>query len=327
MISVIVPVYKVENYLSSCVESLINQSYADIEIILVDDGSPDKCPAMCDELATKDGRIRVVHKTNGGLSSARNAGIEAASGEWLIFIDSDDYVDKDMIKKMVVAQQATGASVVVCDFQIFKDGEDIKKNNINKSELITYSPIEAANEFFSRSGIGWNAWNKIYQKSLFEKIKFPEGVYCEDKATVYKIYLQSTKVTYLKEPLYFYRIRSGSIMREKPTQLYNDTLRINEEICENMKTVDEKLYISARAYAAKCALLYYFENHKKENLKEINDLCLTQIRKYYFCVKNVSFLSKFEKIVVYICGKSLRLRNESLVVDLFGFLYILAKRR
>lgn len=327
MISVIVPIYNVEKYLKECIDSIIKQTYKDIEIILVDDGSPDRCSELCDNYALQDSRIKVVHKKNGGLSSARNAGIDIASGEWLVFIDSDDYIHSEMLTKMMEAQIATDASLVVCDFCSFSDSGKAVRRTSNNGEITVYSPYEACEAFFSRKGIGWNAWNKLYHRTLFDTIRFPEGIYCEDKATIYKLYLKSNKVVYVHECLYYYRLRQGSIMQDKPLRLYYDTLKINETICNDMRHENDRLYNAACAYAAKCALYYFFSNINNDKMKDINNICLNQLKMYYPNVKKVSFIGVPEKTVVYICGKLAVKDENNLLLRLLAKFYNLIRRR
>ena len=173
MISVIVPVYKVEKYLNKCVESIVNQTYRDLEIILVDDGSPDNCPKMCDEWAKKDNRIKVIHKQNGGLSSARNAGLDIASGEYVTFVDSDDDIDLSMTWVMYNLL-FDDIDLVICDYQRICDSDEVfiyKNLNINKVGL---NKGELYEEVFGN--LNNAVWNKLYRKNLIEDLRFPEGI-------------------------------------------------------------------------------------------------------------------------------------------------------
>lgn len=212
LISIIVPIYNVETYLERCVESLRTQTYANLEIILVDDGSPDGCPAICDAYAGKDIRIRVIHQENAGLSGARNAGIEIAKGEYLAFVDSDDYVTPDFIQSLYELLQETGCSIGQCRFA-YVQGEPLKSEpnpsfRIYRGESLMeqlYGPEEEATYFVV-------AWNKLYRRELFENIRYPLGRIHEDEATTYRLFHQGRKLAFLDRTLYgYYTENTGSI--------------------------------------------------------------------------------------------------------------------
>lgn len=217
-ISVIVPIYKVEQYLDRCVESILAQTVKDLEIILVDDGSPDACPKMCDEWAARHQNIRVVHKPNGGLSSARNAGIEVASGDYIGFIDSDDHILPDMYKCLLSALQTNDADMAICGYQYVDQSTDkvdfvetgkspLTDGVLNRKEA--YEKLVA-----SRAGYSFyvTAWNKLYKKELFNNCRFPEGKLHEDEYSVHYFFKQCEKIAVTAKPLYMYMQRAGSIM-------------------------------------------------------------------------------------------------------------------
>lgn len=209
VVSVIVPIYKVEQYLNRCVESIINQTYPYLEIILVDDGSPDRCGEICEEFSRKDNRIRVLHKKNGGLSDARNAGLEIATGKYILFVDSDDYIKKDLIEKCICEAEKNQSDMVIFDFlRVEETGEELCSMELDKSG--TYTLQEEPRLLFGAT----SAWNKLFRRDLFIKteIRFPVGKYYEDLGTIPKLLLLANKITYLKEPFYYYIIRPGSIM-------------------------------------------------------------------------------------------------------------------
>ena len=301
MVSIVVPIYNVEDYIRECIDSIINQTYNNLEIILVDDGSPDSCPIICDQYASLDPRVKVIHKENGGLSSARNAGIEVASGEWIVFVDSDDYINKSMIAELLDLQNETQAQIVVCDFCSFNDGAIPKTKHFNNT-VIDYSNFEAIEAMFYRNGIGWTVWNKLYDISLFESIRFPEGVYCEDSATLYKLYLKANLISYSKQKLYYYRIRQGSIMNTMPDKLYDDILSINDELCSDLKRVSNHLYDLARGYVAKSSTQCYLSNAVRGSMNDVNAKALEQMKNNYKYAANVAFLSFPERAFVYYCG-------------------------
>ena len=211
-ISVIVPIYKVEDYLPQCIESIINQTYNNLEIILVDDGSPDKCPQICDEYAKKDNRIRVIHKENGGLSSARNAGLDIATGDYIAFVDSDDYLDVLMYQTLMGVIDEYGVDVVVCDlFEI--NGEKLKTYSTDTQKVCV---LDNMNDIFSHfikpiPKIRFEVWNKLFKRSAIGDVRFKVGQIYEDLHFDRNIFMKSLKVAHIDIPGYYYRCnRLGS---------------------------------------------------------------------------------------------------------------------
>lgn len=221
LISVIVPVYKVEKYLDRCVASIVNQTYHNLEIILVDDGSPDRCGEMCDVWAQKDDRIRVIHKPNGGLSDARNAGIEQAQGRFLGFVDSDDYITSDMYEYLY-AHRVNGG---ICSCGYIEVDESARKN---KKEDKKHFPIaneydfsggvrlylhdEIGQGFYRRSlTLGSYAWNKLYDRSVFNNVRFPKGQNYEDVFIILALLHNAKSFKTLSECKYYYVQREDSI--------------------------------------------------------------------------------------------------------------------
>ena len=211
-ISVIVPIYKVEAYLDKCVQSIVDQTYTNLEIILVDDGSPDRCGQMCDAWAEKDSRIRVIHKENGGLSDARNAGLEIATGTYIAFVDSDDWVSVEYISSMYRAIQETGAQIAGCGICTVFDGQEPDEGT-GTGELCIYSSEEAIGALLQGQGLRAVAWNKLYHKSLLEGERYPVGKHHEDEFFTYRIFEKADRLVCVDERLYFYLQRQGSIMR------------------------------------------------------------------------------------------------------------------
>ena len=211
LISIIVPIYKVEAYLNRCVRSLVTQSYNHLEIILVNDGSPDNCAAMCDAWATNDSRIKVIHKQNGGLSDARNAGLAVAQGKYIAFVDSDDWVDAEYIAAMYYALQQTDSEIAACD--VYESaGEEVELCPMKKSPLRICTPEEAISDILEGKGFRAVAWNKLYKRTLFENERYPVGKHHEDEFFTYRILAKAKRLVYLDRPLYFYFQRPGSIM-------------------------------------------------------------------------------------------------------------------
>lgn len=213
VISVIVPVYKVEKYLEDCVNSLVNQTLKDLEIILVDDGSPDDCGKICDRLAESDRRIKVIHKSNGGLSSARNAGIDVARGEYIGFVDSDDWIEPDMYEYLLTLIRKYDADVADCEMLEISKREYVaikEKENVEK-----LSQKEALDVFFrvSKSNINYCVCDKLFKKEIFEKVKFTEGIIFEDIDFNYRVLIGVKTLVVSNIPKYYYYKNSEGISR------------------------------------------------------------------------------------------------------------------
>lgn len=213
-ISVIVPVYKVEPFLRRCVDSLLGQSFTDFDLILVDDGSPDSCGSMCDAYAKLDSRVAVIHRENGGLSAARNSGIdwsfEHSGSQWLAFVDSDDWVHKDYLKRLYEAVENSGCKISACGFFRTTDGEFPAVGEADCTVM------EAGDYYCSDSvhdGVTAVAWNKLYHKSLFGTLRYPVGKLHEDEFTTYRAVYQAGQVAVMEDVLYAYYQNPAGIMR------------------------------------------------------------------------------------------------------------------
>ena len=227
-ISLIVPVYNVEKYLEKCVNSILKQTYKNLEIILVDDGSRDKSTEICDKLKKVDNRIIVVHKNNGGLSDARNVGIEIATGNYLGFIDSDDYIQNDMYEYLYKLIKENNADISICDYKIIYEDEDFQvEEKINRIQ--TYTKIDAMKELLKRNQIQDYAWNKLYKRNLFSNIKYPVGRKMEDLGTTYKLFDKANKIIKGNQKKYFYLQRIGSIVNNKTIDLFIDKYELSFE--------------------------------------------------------------------------------------------------
>ena len=225
-VTVIIPVYKVERYLDACVESVVRQSYADLEILLVDDGSPDRCPALCDAWAEKDPRIKVIHRENGGLSAARNSGIDAAMGEFLLFVDSDDLLEPDAVRRAVDAQRQQDADLVIFNLTYV----DEANRPLPQPDFSGFT-----DEILDEDGV-WQrcfalaetriyyvvAWNKLYRRSLFQHLRYAPGKRYEDQFLLPHLLAQCKTIACLAAPGYRYVQRSGSIMAQGSSRTYLD---------------------------------------------------------------------------------------------------------
>lgn len=248
-LSIIVPVYKVEAYLTRCVDSILGQTFSDFELILVDDGSPDSCPAICDEYAQKDSRVVVIHKSNGGLSDARNAGLDIARGEYIGFIDSDDFIHPQMYEVLIHFAEKQSADIVRCDFYHFHEGdnltfEEVRPEDVDSTCLEKFTLLSSyyPNNCFRFSS---TVCNKIYKSMIFEHIRFPVGKYYEDSYIQLSTIELCERVVMLSVPLYYYLQRDGSIMHSNYTpQWFQGTYNNNNNILffRNKKIEDQVKY-------------------------------------------------------------------------------------
>lgn len=211
LISVIVPVYNVEKYLPRCVDSILGQTYANLEIILVDDGSPDSSGAICDEYAAKDRRIKIIHKKNGGLSDARNVAIDIAKGEYITFVDSDDYVASDYVETLYRLIEKYRCKAGVAWLRTFHEGREADTNQPPYIEKV-FDRMEGIEKMFYQELFDTTAWGKIYHRTLFSTgIRYPVGLLYEDLPTTYLLFLQSDRIAYCNRIVYNYQLRANSI--------------------------------------------------------------------------------------------------------------------
>jgi glycosyltransferase involved in cell wall biosynthesis len=215
-ISVIIPVYNTEKYLQECIDSVLSQTFTDFECILVDDGSPDNSGKICDEYAKKDKRIRVIHKENGGVSSARNAGLDIAQGEWIIFVDSDDWVDEKYLEFLYDNAIKNNVDVSICGVNVFEDGFTWHRDKCTRS--VTLTPKEAILIMFDiRVSFGGFSFNKLFKKQIIDNnnLRYDESVsYMEDVQFFYNIFKVVGRIYYSSQPCYFYRQTKTSVTRQ-----------------------------------------------------------------------------------------------------------------
>lgn len=214
-ISIVVPVYNVEKYLQECINSILAQSFTNFELILVDDGSDDRSGEICDIYSQKDARVKVIHKSNGGLSSARNAGIHIAKGEYIGFVDSDDCIEKEMFTELYKAVRKYQSDIAVCSFaQIDENGRRGEQFSDFDTEMIL-SRIQAQEKYFqgyAQSMIYTVAWNKLYRRSLFENMEYPIRKVHEDEFVTFRLLYNAKNIVYIPYCGYLYRCRNESIM-------------------------------------------------------------------------------------------------------------------
>ena len=216
LVSVIVPIYMVQDYLGKCVKSIEDQTYDNLEIILVDDGSKDDCGKMCDDYANQDERIRVIHKENGGLSDARNAGIDVAKGKYFVFVDSDDYIHPQMIEQLMKPIVEEHADMSVCEYTNVREDEAPSISEVENADTVIIESIADKRHFFlCEPYVKFTvAWNKLYPREYFDNVRYPKGKIHEDEFTTYKLLEKASKVAFITSPLYYYVQRGSSIMGE-----------------------------------------------------------------------------------------------------------------
>ncbi len=277
LVSVIVPIYNVEEYLPKCVDSIIAQKYTNLEILLIDDGSPDRSGEIADSYAEKDKRIHVIHKKNGGLSDARNAGIDVALGDYLVFIDSDDYVHSEMISRMMEAVKNTSSDMAVCAVKSVKENEMLTSDSeIGNYEITVIERMEKRTEyFFEKHCVEFNvAWNKLYPARFFKKIRYPFGKIHEDEFTTWKILEMAERVVYIGEPLYFYVQRETSIMGEKFSMKRFMRLEAYDERIDRYLKTDNRIWLEKILFLYRLFLLEYAKEMRKNGMDE------TELKKY-----------------------------------------------
>ena len=290
LISIIVPIYNVEPYIRNCVESILGQTYKNIEIILVDDGSTDNCGNICDEYRSKDKRIKVIHKNNGGLSSARNAGIDIGSGEYLGFVDSDDWIESDMYESLYNAIIMHKADMSICGRYVVRGSRITAMSDTEIPEVLTRR--EALSKLLSDKcrSMQHFAWDKLYKKKLFDNIRYPQGKYYEDIFITYKLFSKSNKIVDIKSPKYYYLLRDDSITGSMTANKRYDYYKAKIQFLEYVKNLepllgdmcDRQLFNNLQICINDMLLLDYGKNNY---VMQINEM-IEKIKEHYFCLKN-----------------------------------------
>lgn len=269
LISIIVPVYRVEKYLSRCIDSIIAQTYKTLEIILVDDGSPDGCPEICDSYAERDNRVYVIHKKNGGLSDARNAGIEAAHGKYLGFVDSDDYIHPKMYQRLWEKLKKEDADAAMCDIEKVYDMSPVF-HEIAEDETEIFNGIQAVKNILDKQlhVISVISCGKLYKAELFEKVRFPFGKLHEDEFTTYRLYYKCSKVVLLHGKYYYYFQRQDSIMGKSREVFSYDALEAYEQMADFFKQEENREIFYLIKYKYLYMLKEYASGLKKSGSPE-----------------------------------------------------------
>lgn len=302
IISIVVPIYNVEKYLERCIDSIINQTYKNLEIILVNDGSTDDSGMICDNYKNKDNRIKVIHKKNGGLSEARNFGIDIATGTYIGFVDSDDWIETNMYERLLEKLEYNKGDISICGRYIdFIDKKNIVYKKQDTEKILNRK--EALIELNSFSFFDMSACDKLYKKELFREIRFPVGKKCEDYYTMFKIFDKADKIICFSEPLYHYFQRDNSISRNiKLDTAFIDASKMQLEFFK--EKYNDIIFVAETAVA-----FAYISNYNKAikyNIKiSDKDSYKEEVKKRLSYIKDNIYLSNTKKIQAFIFAKSI----------------------
>ncbi|MFK9089948.1 glycosyltransferase family 2 protein [Bacillus salipaludis] len=293
-ISVVVPIFKVEKYLNRCVDSIINQTYSNLEIILVDDGSPDACGMIAEEYATSDNRIKVVHKKNGGLSDARNFGIQYVTGEYILFVDSDDWLEKTMIEKMINISLSYNADVVQSAFYYAYEDYLLFDNRYYQKDdpPIVLDNISLMTELVVNERVKNFAWGKLYKTEIIRDISFKKGVLFEDVFWAHNVMHRVNSYVIINEPLCYYFQRSDSIVSTYTTRNLDIIMGLKERHCFIEEFYKDLICQSFKVILNTCLIHYYLLlanrkiDVKGKYRKEIKNYIKSNYRHFKESVKN-----------------------------------------
>ena len=299
-VSIIVPVYNVEKYIDKCINSILNQTFKDFELILVDDGSTDSSGDICDKYREIDDRVIVIHKENGGLSSARNIGLKYSKGQYIGFIDGDDYVEKDMYKKLYSVCKDNNCEISICKFGHEVDGKYIGTQEDEYIKIM--NNYEGMEELFRGVLYRFSSCNKLYKATIFKDITFPEGRIHEDLSTTYKLFSNANKVAYINYAGYIYVKRSNSILTSKYNKKRLDAFIGWNEILDFINRRYPKLKnIVYSCYTYACIdHMYYILNQvqDKNEKRELLNVIKKNLNMYYSDIlKNKIITIKYKLLI------------------------------
>lgn len=318
LISIIVPIYKVEKYLNRCVESIVQQTYSNLEIILVDDGSPDNCPKICDDWLQKDNRIKVVHKENGGLSDARNAGIALAAGNFIGFIDSDDWIAPEMYERLLNSIHKDETDIAACTVEMTWEDNKEKNKLLTVKENVVLSQIEAQETLLNEDKLNHPVWNKLYKRETIDGLLFEKGKYHEDVFWTYKAIGNADSISIIDYVGYFYFQRNDSIMGHDYSIDWIDYV---DAICERHEYFETKypeLETRARLYINQNCIYHTQMTYKHlsgEKKKTMLDYMRKVNKKYKVHLKDYSSVSLSQG--VFIAMSRVSLKYTALIKNLF----------
>lgn len=300
-ISIIVPVYNVESYLVRCIDSILNQSFKNFELILVNDGSTDDSLIICKKYLNVDKRIKLVSQVNKGLSAARNTGLRHTSGKYICFIDSDDFVEKDYLLFLINNIEKYNSDIAMCEYYLTDDkGEKYSVEEFNEPKNVSVLSGKETFSYFYKDNCAPNivAWNKIYKKYLFDTVKYDEGCYFEDELIALPLFYKAKKISFIRKPLYDYVQRQGSIMNTPLTlkKIEDRTLMYKKRIDFFKKNNDQELYnLAVQQYKD------WLIKIKESEVNGVNYLKLQlEYRKYFRIRGNNSFKLIIKDVIGYV---------------------------
>lgn len=297
LISVIVPIYKVEQYLDRCINSIVKQFYLNLEIILVDDGSPDNCPEKCDRWATIDKRIKVIHKKNGGLSSARNAGLDACTGKYISFIDSDDWIEETYYSEITSLMKDNHADIG-CAGRYDVDAETLqKKCGLCPTHTHIISPEEMIKKILTWEECDSSVCDKVFDAALWSDMRFPVGITSEDVAVTYKVVGRASKIIMLSKPMYNYFHHHGSITTSFSSSKSMHVVALADEICEYVEQFHPYAFPEAKYFKFK-TLLHWNRAHALQINPSTKEKSLSRSSRKWLLTQIVFvlFISKYIKL-------------------------------
>ena len=300
-VSMIVPVYQVEKYIAQCIDSVLNQTFQDFELILIDDGSKDKSGLICDSYAAKDNRILVIHTENNGAATARNIGLEHASGRYITFLDGDDYLAENMLARLYEVIVHSEYDMVVCDFlNLLPDEKDnfivhLQEKNVSGREVLEHLKNE------KNHGVWTIVWNKIYKREVLENIRFPDGKYFEDEFFSNQLYLKCNEIHVIPDVLCYHRVLASSTMNTQKTENYLDLLDALRERLEIYLKYD---YSANEVYKVLIYLLDPFTRCARAEFHNANKQRVEQTRKFIkltakkLMSRELSFVKKASLVLI-----------------------------
>lgn len=302
-LSIIIPIYNVEDYLIKCLDSVINQTYTNTEIILVNDGSQDNCRSICNEYSLIHNNIIVIHKDNGGLSSARNAGLDKATGEYIAFVDSDDWIDADMYKTLIGLIENYNADIVACSFkEVYIDKTIFHSNS---GIVTTFNKEEAINSLVTdKNSVRFEVWNKVFKKELIGDLRFKDRQVFEDVFFDRNIFLKLKKLVYIEKPFYNYlKSRQGNT-----NSYFNENkLKVFKEFDDFITDLKNSLLIDTskrfEAFANDFTIGLYCDAMRFGATSEIKDIIIKQHLIYHKFSINNSYINKFKSNLFFFSPK------------------------
>ena len=291
IVSVVVPVYNVKKYLKRCLDTVVNQTYKKLDIIVIDDGSTDGSGNLCDEIGSSDDRIRVIHQENKGLSAARNKGIDISKGNYICFVDSDDYLSLDYVNVLLKTALNTNSDIVVCDFERGEADNYTFERQQDGINIETFNSDRALEIWHGKyKDVETISWNKIYKKSIFENgLRYPDGMYFEDVPTIHRQVKEAKRISYISNKLYYYYQRKSSIMHAYSDKKIIHNLHNQEERLKWFEK--EKLEAAYVRLLSKC-MKYYMVSYLMAEDKKLKNEILSKFKlmlkenKKKFCLKD-----------------------------------------